>query len=311
MNEKGFDAVGIGLCAWDTLLLFEQFPGPNEKWVASQSVTCGGGPVPTALAVFSKLGGRTAFIGAVGDRQEGLKIRCDLAFYGVDVSYLAIRPGRRSPCAYIWIDQRNGNRTVALDSGDVGNYRIDELPEELIANTSRLLIDGRDAEVSLRASEICRENGGIVLLDAGSPREHFEALLSVTDHAVVSENFVQGTFPGVDVEEVVHTIAKFGPSAVVVTLGEKGGIWYENKQMDRYDAFDVAAVDTTGAGDAFHGAYLYGLVRGWGIEKRCKFASGVAAIICTGIGGRSTAPTYEEADYFLSKAKTKRGDKSS
>ena len=110
-----------------------------------KSITCGGGPVPTALATFSRLGGKAAFISAVGDRQEGLKIRCDLAGYGVDVSMMLIRPDRTSAKAYIWVDQQNGDRTVALDSGDVEPVKVDEIPEEILATTPLLLIDGRHA----------------------------------------------------------------------------------------------------------------------------------------------------------------------
>ncbi|MBU0518087.1 hypothetical protein KKA00_06985 [bacterium] len=297
-----FDVVGSGLCAWDTILLFNRFPGPNEKWVVSGRATSGGGPVPTALAIFSRLGGSAAFSGAVGDDQEGLKIRCDLSHYGVDTSHLLMRPDRCSPCAYIWVDKRNGDRTVALDPGDVHPPDATELPEELLRSTPLLLIDGRHTAACLRAAEICRSAGGKVVLDAGSPRADIDTLLSLTDHAIVSHDFITGTYGDYDIADAISQIAAHGPSSVVATLGEKGGIWKESNDIGRYDSFQVDVVDTTGAGDAFHGAYLYGLKRGWPMERRCRFAAAVAAMICTKLGGRTAAPTYDEVGVFMSKS---------
>lgn len=297
-----YDVIGLGLCAWDTILLFDRFPKPNEKWVVTRAASCGGGPVPTALAVFSKLGGSAAFIGAVGDRQEGLKIRCDLSRYGVDISNLLIRPDHNSPCAYIWVDKRNGDRTVALEPGDVRPPDPNELPEDLLKTTPLLLIDGRHTASCLRAAELCHSGGGKVVLDAGSPREEIDRLLKLTDHAVVSYDFVRGTYGDLDLVGAAQQILDEGPSSVVITLGDKGGIWKEGEQNGKYEPYAVEVVDSTGAGDAFHGAYLYGLKRGWEMERRCRFASAVAAIICTNIGGRAAAPTYEEVGYFISKS---------
>ncbi len=297
-----FEAIGLGLCAWDTLLLFDGFPGPNQKWVATDRVDCGGGPVPNALAVFSRLGGKAAFIGAVGDRQEGLKIRCDLENYGVDVSRMILRPDRRSACAFIWVDRTSGARTVALDPGDVEPVSAEELPKEDLLKTRFLLLDGRHPEVCIQAAQLCRMGGGTVILDAGSPRPHSAEILAVTDHAVVSQDFVRGTYPDLSTERALGRIAEEGPRAAVVTLGEMGGLWYEDGKLGKYEAFPVDVVDTTGAGDAFHGAYLYGLKRGWDMPQRCRFAAAVAALVCRGVGGRSAAPTYNEATLFISQA---------
>ncbi len=301
-----FDVIGLGLCAWDTLMLFDGYPGPNQKVDALASVRCGGGPVPTALAIFCRLGGSAAFIGAIGDRQEGLKIRCDLERYGVDVSNLMMRPNRRSPSAYVWVDKKTGDRTVALDQGDVEDVSIDELPGDLLRETPHLLIDGRDANICVKAAEICRDGGGKVVLDAGSPRQNIAKLLAVTDHAVVSEDFINGTFPGMAVDEALREIIASGPEVAVVTLGSRGGMWMERTKSGEYPSYQVPIVDTTGAGDAFHGAYLYGLKHKWDIEKRCRFAAAVAAIICTELGGRAAAPTYDQVELFIQEYQRKR-----
>lgn len=294
-----FDAVGLGLCAWDSVCLFERYPGPNQKVEVISSTASGGGPVPTALTIFSRLGGKGAYLGVVGDDAEGEKVRRDLENFGVDVSHMIVRPHRRTPCAYIWVDRRSGDRTVALDPGDAENMRTDELPETLLKEASLLLIDGRQAELCLTAARMSRQGGAKVILDAGSPRQRIEELLSVADHAVVSSDFVQGTFPGLRSEAAMQKISSLGPPAVVVTEGRKGGCWREGPEQGCYPAFNVEVVDTTGAGDAFHGAYLYALIQGWDMSRRCHFASAVAALVCRALGGRAAAPTLEEAMAFL------------
>ncbi|MCX6639455.1 MAG: PfkB family carbohydrate kinase [bacterium] len=301
------DVIGIGLAAWDTVCLFDRYPGRNQKVAALESLQCGGGPVPTALAIFARLGGRAAFVGAIGDDAEGQQVRQDLAGFGVNVDHLIIRPGSRTPCAYIWVDQPTGERTVALVEGNVEPLRPHELPRELLQTSKYLLTDGRWRETSAAAAALCHSGEGEVILDAGSPRPDWEALLSFTDHSVVSADFLSGTFPGLGVEEALRRIGSFGPKAAVVTQGEQGGYWWSNGQFGRYPAFQTKVVDTTGAGDAFHGGYLYGLLQGWDLPQRCRFASAVAALVCRGLGGRSAAPTLQEVETLLDSSPSDQG----
>jgi sulfofructose kinase len=100
-------------------------------------------------------------------------------------------------------------------------------------------------------------------------------------------------------EQALRRIHSAGPSKVVITCGSEGGFWMENGEVGRYSAYLVDVVDTTGAGDAFHGAYLFALSRKWEMEKRCRFSSGVAALVCRAMGGRSAAPTYAQAMEFV------------
>ncbi|TKJ38561.1 hypothetical protein CEE37_12420 [candidate division LCP-89 bacterium B3_LCP] len=296
---KQFDVVGLGLCAWDRIFLFDEYPGPNQKVETVASTGSGGGPVPNAMVVFSKLGGKSAFIGVTGDKQEGLKIRSDLIKYNVDVTHLSIQAGRRSPCAYIWVDRRNGQRTVALDPGDTDPVNAEELPEILLSSTPLLLIDGRNSEVCIRAAELCLKGDGKVILDAGSPRQGIADILKITDHAVVSSDFLRGTFPQTGNDDALKQLQMMGPSSVVVTMGEKGGLWREGKENGTYSAFKTPVLDTTGAGDAFHGAYLFGLKMGMDMVGRCRFASAAAALICRSLGGRATTPAYEEVQKLI------------
>jgi len=289
-----FDVVGLGLCAWDRVLLLERYPKLNEKATSISSITSGGGPVPTALAAFAKLGGAACFVGVVGDDAEGKSVRADLSAHGVDISRMIIRKGQTTACAHIWVDKPTGERTVVLDPGKASAIRMSELPRSLIRHSRILLMDGRLPGVAIAAAKWCHQGGGIVLLDAGSPRADFEKLLSVTDHAVVSEDFALGTFPGMKLERILSEIIAYGPKAAVITCGAKGGFWREGDRMSRYRAFPVKALDTTGAGDVFHGGYLYGLKLGWDMARRCRFASAAAALACRGLGGRASLPSLAQ-----------------
>jgi ribokinase len=293
-----FDAVGLGLCAWDRILLFDRYPSPDTKVQAVASAASGGGPVPTALAVFSRLGGKAAFIGSVGDDQEGMMIHNDLAAFNVDVTFLSHQVKKRSPCAYIWVDQRNGRRTVALDPGDVEPLSLQNPALDHILRAPLLLMDGRDGSICMTAAWLCHEGGGQVILDAGSPRSRISELLAVSDHAVVSSDFIKGTFPGKKPTQVLREIHALGPSSVVITTGRFGGYWLEDGKSGHYSAYPTSVLDSTGAGDAFHGGYLFGLLKMWDIKDRCQFASAVAALICQGLGGRAKAPTYKEVRNF-------------
>ncbi len=300
-QKSPFDLLGLGLCAWDRLLLFGRYPGANQKVEALCSAASGGGPVPTALAVFSRLGGKAAIVGVVGDDLEGKLIRRDLHDHNVNVDSLFIRQGRRSSQAYIWVDQSTGQRTVALDRGFLLPVQPNELPLNLIRITPLLLIDGRDPESCLTAANLCRSGGGQVLLDAGSPRPKINDLLAVSDQAVVSADFIAGTFPEVPPAAALSKLAAYGSKAVVITCGESGGYWWEAGKVGHYPALKVDVKDTTGAGDAFHGAYSYGLLRGWDMERRCRFAAAAAALVCQRLGGRAGIPAYNQVEELLAK----------
>ncbi|MFH1861445.1 MAG: PfkB family carbohydrate kinase, partial [bacterium] len=231
------EAVGLGLCAWDTICLLERFPQANQKVEALASVVCGGGPVPNALAIFAKLGGRAAFIGATGDDHAGLSIKSELKAYGVDVSHLKVRKGQRSSCAYVWVDERNGARTVALMKGDAEELATEELPEEFIRTSPLLLLDGRNVELSRCAAALCHQGGGQVVLDAGSTRPGLLDLLPYVDHAVVSSDCARSLYPQRGFLKALRALQKPGVRSVVITQGDQGGCWREGEYAGVYPAF--------------------------------------------------------------------------
>ena len=122
-------------------------------------------------------------------------------------------------------------------------------------------------------------------------------LASVSDYVVCSEEFISGM--KMSMGDALGKLSGKKARAVTVTLGKKGSFtWHEGRTF-KHKAYQVKAVDTTGAGDVFHGAYAFGVLQGWGIEKTVQFASAVAAMKCAKLGGRSGIPTLQEAMRFL------------
>jgi sulfofructose kinase len=294
--------VGLGLCALDYTFQVQEYPRLDDKIEAAAFTRQGGGPVPTALCALSKLGVPSAFIGKCGKDVEGRAIRDELRRFGVNTSGLILDPDSRTPRAFIMVDKESGKRTVILDRTETSALSADEFNVDFIRRAKFLLIDGRELETSLTAAMLMQKTGGEVILDAGSPRKNIGDILPYVDHLVVSNRFSIDFTQEVDPGNAALKLAHMGFKSVVITSGAKGclgatsdGLFYQQ------EAFDVEVVDTTGAGDVFHGGYIYGLVQGWELPKILEFASAVAAIKCTRLGGRRGIPELEEVEDLINK----------
>ena len=161
-------------------------------------------------------------------------------------------------------------------------------------------LDGHHLTAAIKAATIARENGVKVSLDAGGAYPGIEKLLPLVDFLIPSEEFARKVTGQDDVRKAASILFKqYGPEFVIITQGSKGGLIYDGKDYSSYRAFEVDAVDTNGAGDVFHGAFVAAYVKGMDIMNATNFASAVAAIKCTKIGAREGAPTYEETMDFL------------
>ena len=304
-SNKDFLVVGVGLCALDYISIVEKFPGPDEKHDAMKFSRQGGGPIPTALCAISNFGEKAAFIGKCGKDHEGKLIEAELERFGVDTRGMVLDTYSRTPRAFIWVDSKTGARSVVLDRTEIADLTPKELDKELIASCRFLHIDGRESTASMYAAEIARENNAEVVLDAGSPRENIHELLPLVDYMVVSKTFAEKYTQEKDPGKAAMKLLGLGFKAVVITLGIKGVICAAEGVFFHQDAFKVNAVDTTGAGDVFHGAFIYGLGREWNLEEIVEFSSAAAAMKCSKIGGRHGIPTVDEIVQFIEESKGK------
>lgn len=297
---KAFDCLGIGLCPLDRLMLLQRYPGVNEKHVAIDSRTCGGGPVANAVFTLAKLGDKTAFCGKIGFDPDGGLAREELESAGVNTNAMIISPDERTASAHIWVDARTGERTVVLDETNLSQMTPDEIPIQLLENCRFLLLDGRNPETSMEAASIARKAGAKVLFDLGSMRNNLPGILSSADYVIASEDFARAYNPeSSNIMETARKLVNEGPKTVVITLGQRGWVWKDSSGEGEDNAFKVKVVDTTGAGDVFHGAFIHGLIKRWETPKAARFAGAAAALACTILGGRGGVKSEKQVLKFM------------
>ena len=303
MHAPGETAVvGLGQASYDSLGLLASFPAEDEKVeLAAIEGQCGG-PASTALVTLSRLGIRTSFLGAVGDDPAGREIVKGLDAEGVESGFLKIRPGHTSQSAFIAITRKSGKRTIFWHRGSAPPLCREEVDLSSFPNAQILHLDGLMLGASLEAARQARARGMRVIMDAGTLRDGSLDLLPLVDTLIASERFAEPlvgreTPP----EKALKELSRFSPGELVITLGARGSVGLKGTTLIRQEAVSVAAVDTTGAGDVYHGAYIYGALEGWSMDECMRFASAVSAMKCLEVGARKGIPTLEEVLSFQSK----------
>ena len=292
--------VGIGANVFDTLYSVDTYPTEDTKMRANSVKECGGGPCGTGLVAASKLGGSCAFIGNYTDDSASGFLKGDFEKYGVDTSYMNLKPGYSTFCSVLWLSKDTASRTCVFYRGNVPPTEIDVKAEEAIKNAEILMVDGNDMAAAIEGAKIAKLNGTKVLYDAGGLYEGVENLLPYADILIPSEEFALGHTKATTAEEAAKILfQKYSPEVVVITQGKKGGIIFDGETVNPYPAFLVDAVDSNGSGDVFHGAFAFSVTQGMSYPKACVFSSAVSALKCTKVGAREGVPTYEETINFL------------
>jgi sulfofructose kinase len=289
--------IGIGLATVDYLCVVDRFPEPDSKTAMVDFAIQGGGPVATALVALQRLGLRTVFAGTMGDDSLGQFLLDDLRREGVDISCVELHEGRQSPFAYVTVERGTGRRNVAYRDPGLPALAPGGLTLEFLREARALHVDGHQMQAQLHAATAAREWGIPVIYDAGSVRKHCAELIALTDYLVTSEAF-PADFTGMrKLPRAMEKLMEYGPRAVVTTLGARGCRFVGREGQGEVPPFPVDQIaDTTGAGDVFHGAFVFGIVQGWDLRRTCDFANIAAAIKCRGLGARDPVPTLQEVE---------------
>ena len=296
---QNYDCIGLGICAADYLCIVPKYPKLDEKTETVEFSYQGGGPVATALVTLARLGFSTSFTGKIGDDRDGRFVLEQFVDEGVNTSGIIIDKNMPTNKAFIWIDQDSGKRSIVLNGKKYIPVTADEISLAHVKSTKYLLIDGRDTNSVFYAIEWAKKNGIKIVLDAGSPRGRMDELLKLVDYPVVSQSFCFKYLNTKNYRDAVQQLLDFGAKAAVVTCGDEGCYGADKTGVYYQQAFQVPVVDTTGAGDVFHGAFTAGLLMKWKLPGILKFASAVAAIKCKHLGGRKGIPNMEAANKFL------------
>jgi sulfofructose kinase len=302
--SAGFDVVGIGLNATDTLLLVDEFPAYAGKVPFEREMLSPGGQVATAVVACAKLGLRTKYIGTIGDDHRGEIQRQSLEGTGVDTSSLIVRAGCPNQTAYIVIDQRTGERKIFWQRAACLRLEASEIRREDIVGTRMLHIDGYDLDAATYAARIARENGVAVSIDVDSVYPGFESVLRNVDYLIAGSGWAAKWTNQADPFLALASLEReYGMRMSAMTLGDRGVLALYQGQWFYSAAFEVACADTTGAGDVFHGAFCYAILGGMPMAKALEFSNAAAAVNCTAIGARGHVPLRAEVESLLNAAK--------
>ncbi len=288
---------GLGQCSLDYIAVTDGYPAEDTKFEAVDMCVEGGGPVATALVALSRLKVKTRFAGVIGVDRAGAEIRRGLKLEGVDTAALVKRRFGSSQTANIIVNRLDATRTIIWRRATAKPLASKEVRGSLIKGADFLLLDGLMPEASIKAAGVARKLGVPVMFDAGSLRPGMLELAALSDYVVCSESFAReyARTPA----WALKALESIGVKTATVTFGKGGSMTLSDGVSFKVPAFKVRAVDTTGAGDVFHGGYVYGLLKGWGIKKTVTFASAFAALKCRVPGGRSGIPTLSRTLKFM------------
>ena len=278
------EVVGLGLITTDYLYRIPRLPAFGSSVRASSYRRACGGPAATAMACLARLGIATRFVGKTGTDHEGEFIAGELARHGVDISRLRRATGA-SRVATVLVDEDTGERGFMSWPESFAPLSVTELDAHDVTDAQVLLVDDGD-DVGLQAARWARDAGIPVVFDGTWQSEHLHDFLPLVDHAIVGEFFASRCLPDADNETILQQLTDLGARTAVLTLGAGGCMALSADGRIDCPAFPIDVVDTTGAGDAFHGGYIAALLDGAEIAERLRFASSTAALNCRGLGGK-------------------------
>ncbi len=294
-----FDVISLGYSAVDYIGVVPRLPEIDTKILMEDFTRQGGGPAATAAVTVARLGGKSAFVGVMGDDDFSEFVLRELAKEGVEASHVVRCPGASSQFSFIMVDKSSGKRTIVWTRSQLPPLQPDQLDRDLISSCKVLHLDRHEPQAGIAAAKWVHEAGGIVSMDAGTFVPELVDLLPLVDVLIASRAFAQAATGLADPAECAARLLEKRRIAGV-TCGDKGS-WFATSDGSRFHvpAFEVEVVDTNGAGDVFHGAFAFCLAQGWEAERCARFASAVAALKCTKLGGRAGIPSREQAERLL------------
>jgi len=298
-----FDVVGVGLNATDTLILLSHFPAYAGKVAFEREILSPGGQVASAMITCAKLGLRVKYIGTVGDDERGAVQIASLRESGINLEDVEVRKNCPNQTAYILIDRTTGERTVLWNREECLRLEAESITAEKITSARLLHIDGHDTAAVARAAEIARRHQIPVTVDVDTIYHGFDRVLPNVDYLVASSEFpVQWTTER-DPFRALETIQEeYRMPVAAMTLGALGALARVDRRFIYSPAFVVNCVDTTGAGDVFHGAFCYAVLQNLPMPEILEFSNAMAALNCTALGARGRIATVEEARALMSRA---------
>ncbi len=300
MKNNSPEIICCGHAAYDINFMMPLYPVEDQKYRIDTLVETGGGPAANAACLNAKWGLSSAFAGLVGKDIYGDKILNELKEWNVDTSLVEQREQSNTPLSAIVVNTSSGTRTL-LNRRDESEQS--EVSEQLIErlskmNPSILLFDGHALNLSLKLVEMFPR--AVKIMDAGTLRNSTDTLSRLSDYVICSTAYacelagLENLNTHVLQKKAVDVLTERYNGLSIVTMGKRGVCYRKNSAAITMPSYSVKAVDTTGAGDVFHGAFAYGIAKGLNLQKNLNFSSAAAALSTTKPGGRTSIPELEE-----------------
>jgi sulfofructose kinase len=294
-----------GIIVLDEVFLVESFPQPDGKTQAKGFFTVNGGCAANAAVTIARLGGRAALAGPLGgpagEDTNGDRVLAALAREGIDCSGCVRVAGLATALSAIFIDTRGERMIVTYRDDRIATTRPTD-PAALVARADAVLADNRYPDFVQPICAAAHERGLPVVLDADRPTEVSDPLFGIATHVVFSAECLRATTGLDDLGAALARIAGVTGAFLAVTNGAQDVLWRDGTALRRCPVFPIKAVDTLGAGDAFHGAFALALAEGCDIAHALRFAAAAAGLKCTRLGGSAAAPTRAEVEALLASA---------
>jgi sulfofructose kinase len=298
---RPWDVIGIGATSVDYVYRLPVLPeadGPQAKIrISSHRISCGG-QTATALATCASLGLRAKFAGVLGSDENGSRIRAELVRRGIDVADAMVHDGLNQFAA-ILVDERTGERIVLWSRDEGLALRPDELSADLLASARIVHVDDVDQEGAIRAARRACASGATVTSDIDRVTDRTEELVGAVSIPILAEHVAPALTGESDMERALRKLRTRHSTMMCVTLGRHGSAILDGDRLHHEPAFHVEAVDTTGAGDVFRGAFMLGLLRGDPPRALLRFANAAAAVSCTRPGAIDAVPCIDDITRML------------
>jgi len=294
-----FDVVGVGASALDYLCVVPSPPRPSEKMRMEDFSVQGGGPAATAMVTAARLGMSACLFARTGSDSMGHFQLAELEREGVDVSYVSQVEGAGSLFAFVMVDRKSGYRSTVYNGGTLPPLAESDLRQEVIRRAGCVIVDPYELQAATVASAWAREASIPVILDADAVVQGVSQVVPLCDYVIGPVEFATAFAETRSLKRAVEFLLSYGPSVVIITMGERGCQCFTRDERFSVPAYKVDVVDTTGAGDVFHGACALGVVRGWDLRRIVEFASATAALKCTSLGARAGIPRLAEVERFM------------
>jgi sulfofructose kinase len=294
---NNIDVLVIGRSCLDYIAVVNQFPDENQKLPLEFRLTEGGGQGGTSSCCIARLGGRVAYVGKLGDDDEGRFCLKRLENFGVTMEFIEIVNGGKTPVAYVFITAGSGARSIIYERNTLPKIKMDAPLKRLITQTGVALLD---PEVTYLGGQLKKVAGGKVnvIYDSERWREGIEDIMNTADYFIPSSEFLEADelqFRDISFNQRILKLKNMVTGKLIVTRGEKGAYYIADDTLYHVAAPEINAVDTVGAGDNFHAAFALALSKGFDLHQTVKFSVAVASLSCEQYGGRKGVPTWEQA----------------